>query len=86
MKDSFWLTIKNYWHNGLDTAWTLYVPLIMLAAFVLLSLFINLIRTKSEKPSIIKALSSVYLAGIFTSTLTLLIAILLMQFTTFFGN
>jgi len=86
MKDSFWLTIKNYWHNGLDTAWTLYVPLIMLAAFVLLSLFINLIRTKSEKPSIIKALSSVYLAGIFTSTLTLLIAILLMQFTTFFGK
>lgn len=85
MQESFWLTLKNYWHNGL-TAWTMYVLLIILITFILLSIIINLMRAKSEETAIIKLLSSLYLSGVFTTALTLLVVIWLMQFTTFFGK
>lgn len=86
MKESFWLTLKNYWHNGLETAWTMYVPFIMLIMFFLLSIIINLMRVKSEKTAIIKSLSSLYLSGVFTTALTLFVVIWLMLFTTFLGK
>lgn len=86
MKESFWLTLKNYWYNGLDTTWTFYVPLIMLGIFVLSSFFIYLFRQRSDKTEIIKALSSVYFGGIATIILTLIVTIWLMHFTTFFGK
>jgi hypothetical protein len=85
MKESFWLTLKNYWHKGMETGWTLLVPLIMILVFILVSVLINLVRGNSKNTTIIKSLSSLYYSGIFTIALTLFASLWLMQFTTFFG-
>ncbi len=83
MNEPLKLTIKNYWHYGLETPWTIYVPLIMLAVFTILSLVAAFLLKNNEKTVIVKSLSAIYIAGIITSALTLILATILMQFSTF---
>lgn len=83
---SLGITLKNYWDNGLETSWSLYVPLIMLVLWGLLSVVINAVWTKSQKPVVAKAWSSVYLAGLLTNGTAVLVALCLMRFSSFFAD
>lgn len=83
---SWGIALKNYWYNCLETVWSFYMPLVMLGVFVLLCWGIHLIRTKTDKPTITKAWSSVYLAGLLTNGAAVLTALCLMRFSSFFAN
>lgn len=87
MNDTSWIMIlKSYWLNGLETAWTIYIPLIAMAVFIVLSLVINAVRTKTTPPEVLKSWSSVYLAGIVTSVIGVLSVLCLMLFSDFFAS
>lgn len=83
---SWGITLKNYWYNGWETPWSFYVPLMMLAVFAGLSIVVNIIRTKTDRPAVGKAWSSVYLAGLLTNGVAVLTALCLMRFSSFFAN
>lgn len=86
MNESLWFTLRNYWFNGIETTWTIYVPFIILGTYILLCFLISMFRGKSEETVFVKTLSSIFLAGIITIILVLISIFGLMNFSVFFGN
>lgn len=86
MNESSWITLKNYWFNGIETTWTIYVPLIIFGTYILLSILVSLFWGKTEKTVLVRSLSSIYLAGIITTSLVFITVFGLMKFTVFFGK